>query len=232
MKRLAIIPARGGSKRIPGKNIKEFHGKPIIAYSIQAAKASNLFDIVMVSTDSKEIAQIAEKFGAEVPFVRSDENANDVATTFDVIEEVLRSYKELGQSFDQVCCIYPTAVFISGAGLRKSFESFSKNEFDSFFPVIKYGYPIQRSLKLSSDSGLMKMAYPEHLNSTSQSLEPHYHDAGQYYWLSTDSILSKGKLWTDNSGIFEIDEMEGHDIDNPVDWKIAELKFAIMKELI
>lgn len=229
MYKLCIIPARGGSKRIPRKNIKEFLGKPIIAYSIEAALQSNLFDEVMVSTDDNEIAEIAKKYGAKVPFLRSEENANDYATTVDVINEVLQQYKKISKSFKAACCIYPTAPFVSENKLKEAFDLLEINNYDCVFPVMEFSFPIQRALKKDSNNK-MELFQPEHLNSRSQDLEKAYHDSGQFYWFKTKEILEKGKLWTDNTGVIVIKESEGQDIDTLEDWKLAEIKYKLLHE--
>lgn len=229
MSKLCIIPARGGSKRIPRKNIKNFLGKPIIAYSIEVALQSNLFDEVMVSTDDTEIAEIAKRYGAKVPFIRSNRNANDYATTVDVINEVLLQYKKSGKSFKAACCIYPTAPFIFENKLKEAFDLLEINNFDCVFPVMEFSFPIQRALKKNSDNK-MSLFQPEHLNSRSQDLEKAYHDSGQFYWFKTKEILEKGKLWTDNTGVIVIKESEGQDIDTPEDWKLAEIKYKLLHE--
>jgi N-acylneuraminate cytidylyltransferase len=227
---LAIIPARGGSKRIPRKNIKNFLGKPIIAYSIQAALESGLFDEVMVSTDDEEIAEIAIKYGAKVPFMRSVQSANDYATTFDVIEEVLVEYEKLGMCFNFSCCIYACAPFVNAEKLTASFNELQKNNFDSVFPVMPFGFPIQRALKIGSDNKTT-FFYPEFSLSRSQDLELSYHDAGQFYWMNTQKCLKTKKILTDNSGSIIISEMEGQDIDNEVDWKLAEIKYELLQSI-
>lgn len=230
MSSIAIIPARGGSKRIPRKNIKSFLNKPIISYSIEAAIGSNLFDKVMVSTDDKEIAEIAIKYGAEVPFLRSKKNADDYATTLDVLLEVFEKYKNLGEEFQNACCIYPTAPFVTSHILTEAYEKLEKNNFDCVFPVLKYGFPIQRALKVDENIGRMEMFFPKFQKSRSQDLETAYHDSGQFYFLNVKAITKKEKLWTDNTGVIEISELEGQDIDNPIDWKIAELKYKMLNE--
>lgn len=230
MKRIAIIPARGGSKRIPKKNIKAFHGKPIIAYSIEAAIQSNLFDEIMVSTDSEEIASVAEMYGAKVPFLRSKQNADDYATTFDVIKEVVGTYQKYGVEFEYVCCIYATAPFVDEKRLINAFDLLLKNNFDCVFPVIPYSFPIQRSIKIENNQNKMELVYPEHELSRSQDLGVRYHDAGQFYWMNLQQVVSKGKLWTDNSGVQIISELEGQDVDNEIDWKLAELKYQLLRE--
>jgi len=223
--RIAIIPARGGSKRIPRKNIKNFLGKPIISYSIQAALDSNLFDEVMVSTDDYEIAKIAKQFGAKVPFMRSTKNSNDFASTYDVIEEVINEYKIQGLKFDKICCIYSCAPFISPEILIKALEKLEDKKFDSVFPVLKYSFPIQRALKRDDDK--ITMIVEDNLNIRSQDLEESYHDAGQFYWCKTKQLLKSKKLLTSNTGCVVISELEAQDIDTKTDWKLAELKYRL-----
>lgn len=231
MGNLAIIPARGGSKRIPRKNIRDFFGKPIISYSIEAALNSELFEEVMVSTDDEEIASIANKFGALVPFMRSENTSNDFATTFDVIEEVVNSYKKQGREFENICCLYPCAPFVVKEIIKESFLIFSQRNFDTVFPVIKYGFPIQRSLQMQ-DFGKINFNYPEYALTRSQDLSPSYHDAGQFYWINVNACMSQKMVVTSNTGCIEINELEAHDIDNEIDWKIAEFKYKIFKNLI
>ena len=224
MKNLAIIPARGGSKRIPRKNIKDFLGKPIIAYSIETALQSGLFNEVMVSTDDEEIASIAIEFGASVPFLRSVEQSNDHATLADVIDEVKNRYLSLGRNFDYICCILPTAPFITTELLTKSFMSISaNNNINSIRPVIRFSYPVQRAIKL--DEGKISMFYPQHLNTRSQDLEQAYHDAGLFYWMRFNTGLR-----SDDKFGFEISELQAHDIDTEEDWVIAEIKYKFSKE--
>jgi len=227
MSNLAIIPARGGSKRIPRKNVKNFLGKPIIAYSIEAALNSELFDEVMVSTDDIEIANIAREFGASVPFMRSEITANDFATTFDVIEEVLREYEKIGKVFEFTCCIYACAPFVTDDSLRLSLNLLKNDKFDSVFPIMPYGFPIQRALRKEEDK--VSFFYPQFSLSRSQDLEKSYHDAGQFYWMNTEICLTKKQILTDNSGSIIISEMEGQDIDNEIDWKLAELKYELIQ---
>jgi len=226
-KNLCIIPARGGSKRIPRKNIKDFMGKPIIAYSIEAALGSKLFEEVMVSTDDEEIAEIGRKYGAVVPFMRSDKTAGDFATTVDVLLEVLEEYGKLGKGFNNICCIYPTAAFVTEAKLAEAFEKFSAENLDSVFPVLPFSYPIQRSLKLKNNK--LQLFYPEFENSRSQDLEKAYHDAGQFYFLRTDKLISKKSIISNNTGSIIVTEMEAQDIDTKIDWKLAELKYELLQ---
>jgi N-acylneuraminate cytidylyltransferase len=226
MTSLAIIPARGGSKRIPRKNIKNFLGKPIITYSIEAAIKSNLFDEIMVSTDDKEIAKIALKYGAKVPFFRTDKNSDDYAVLAEVIEEVVKEYAKLNKEFDTVCCILPTAPFVSVHKIKKAYNMLIESNFNSVFPVLEFSFPIQRSLQFNTDK--IEMVWSDYLNSRSQDLEPRYHDSGQFYWLQTMSFLKNKKLFTNNSGALIISQLEAQDIDTKTDWKLAEIKYKFM----
>ncbi len=227
MNNLAIIPARGGSKRIPRKNIKNFLGLPIIAYSINAALESGLFDEVMVSTDDLEIAEVSKKYGAKVPFYRSVEMSNDFATTFDVINEVIGKYQEINIQIENICCVYPCAPFCNHNILRESYEIMNKQGFHSVFPIIPYSNPIQRALRVENDKVLM--FHPEYLETRSQDLEKSYYDAGQFYWLKTSILLKDKKIYGDYSGGIVLDELNAHDIDNEIDWKMAELKYQLLK---
>ena len=228
MKTLAMITARGGSKRIPRKNIKEFNGKPIIAYSIEAALSSGVFDEVMVSTDDEEIAKIAKKYGAKVPFFRSEKTANDFATTVDVIEEVLNTYKERGEEFDIFCCIYPTAPFITAKRLKDAVEELAKSDADSLIPVVRFSYPPQRAMEVHD--GKLVFRQPENLSKRSQDLEPHFHDAGQFYVVRSESFFRNRGIMVGDILPMELSELEVQDIDNEVDWKLAELKYNLLNE--
>lgn len=223
MSSVAIIPARGGSKRIPRKNIRDFLGKPIIAYSIETALKSNLFDEVMVSTDDKEIAEIALEYGAKVPFFRSIENANDFATTVDVLIEVIHSYKEKDIQFENGCCIYPTAPLLKSLYLHQAYEKLNQDNFSSVFPIVEFSYPILRSLKLSH-TGKVEMNWPEYQSVRSQDLPKSFHDAGQFYWFKVDALLTEKKLFGDNSAAIILPNTLVQDIDTEEDWKIAEMK--------
>jgi len=227
MANICIIPARGGSKRIPRKNIKPFLGKPIIAYSIEAALDSNLFDEVMVSTDDEEIAKIAKEYGAKVPFFRSNENSDDFATTFDVIEEVIFAYKEKGMEFDNLCCLYSCAPFVSRKDLQTALNLLVEKKFDTVFPVLSFSFPIQRALRESE--GKINMIHEEHLTTRSQDLEDRFHDAGQFYWCNTEEVLKTRKLLTHNTGGLIISELAAQDIDTETDWRLAELKYQLNK---
>ena len=227
MKRIAIIPARGGSKRIPRKNIKYFCGKPIIAYSIEAALKSNLFDKVLVSTDDKEISEISIKLGAQVPFLRSKESSDDFSSTFDVLQEVLGELKTFNETYDYLCCIYPCAPLISIKNIYLSYDILIKNKFDSVFPILPFSVPIQRALTYKENK--VDFSNIDYSLSRSQDLEKNYYDAGQFYWLNTQICLDKKKIVTDNSGGIIISELEGQDIDNEIDWKLAELKYELLQ---
>jgi N-acylneuraminate cytidylyltransferase len=225
MKKVAIILARGGSKRIPLKNIKPFLGKPIIAYSIEAALSSCIFDEVMVSTDNDQIAEISKQHGAKVPFLRTESTSNDSATTAEALIEVLNMYKESGQEFDYACCLYPTAPFISDKKLKNAFDFLLQENYASVFPVMPFSYPILRSLKIENNR--LMMNYPEYKNTRSQDFQPAYHDAGQFYFFKVETLYNEQTLFTDNSGAIIIDELEGQDIDNLSDWAIAEMKYKM-----
>lgn len=228
MKNIAIIPARGGSKRIPKKNIKDFNGKPIISYVIEVALASNIFDEVMVSTDSDEIAEIAKAYGAEVPFLRSESASNDFATTAQVLNEVISSYEAVNFNFENACCIYPTAVLLNQEVLKKAFQKFNEGNFDTLLSVLKFSYPIQRGLREENDK--LKMVWPENKYKRSQDLETIYHDAGQFYFFKTKEFREKKELFTDNTGYVLLSEYEAQDIDNLEDWKMAELKYNFLNK--
>lgn len=225
-KSIAIITARGGSKRIPRKNIKDFLGKPIIAYSIAAALNAGCFDEVMVSTDDGEIADIARELGASVPFLRSVETSNDFATTSDVLTEVLNKYLRLGISFDHACCIYPTAPFVTAEKLREAYELLIRNGADTVLPVVRFSFPIQRALAIEDDR--LKAIWPEHLNTRSQDLTPAYHDSGQFYFFQVGRFLETHDLFGSNTVPIEFPESEVQDIDTEEDWKIAEMKFSMI----
>lgn len=224
---LCIIPARKGSKRIPRKNIRDFLGKPIIAYSIESALKSGLFEEVMVSTDDLEIKEIALQYGAKVPFLRSEENADDNATTLDVIREVVSCYKSIGTDYATVCCIYATAPFVTEGHLQESYSIFEDGAYKSLFPVMPYSFPIQRSLKI--ENGVSCFNHPEYINTRSQDLPDTYHDAGQFYWMKREVIEAGETMMTDRTGAYIISELEGQDIDNEVDWKLAELKYELIQ---
>lgn len=227
MKKLAIITARGGSKRIPHKNIKEFCGRPILSYSIEAALGSGMFEQVMVSTDDERIAAIARKEGAEVPFLRSGHTAGDYATTNDVLLEVLREYEKRGEAFQTACCLYPTAPFVTAERLREAVKMLLESDADTLIPVVSFSYPPKRAMLIRE--GRLVFEYPQYLDSRSQDLEPLYHDAGQFYVFRTEPFLKNKRLMVGNILPMVLSELEVQDIDNETDWKIAEMKYRLMK---
>ena len=225
---IAIITARGGSKRIPKKNIKMFCGKPIIAYSIEAALGSGIFSEVMVSTDSEEIAEIARKYGASVPFMRSTKTADDYATTADVLLEVLNQYKKIGKKFDYMCCVYPTAPFVTGDKLKAALKLLKENDSIEAMPVVAFSYPPQRAFIIRNNYAEYKEK--KYITTRSQDLEKVYHDAGQFYFYDISKYLKINGKIEDNISPIIVSEMEVQDIDNEDDWKLAELKYKLLKE--
>ena len=218
---VAIITARGGSKRIPKKNIKEFMGKPMIAYAIEAAINSNIFDEIMVSTDSVEIADIAKQYGAKVPFMRSENTSNDFATTADVLTEVKKEYKKLGKEFEETCCIYPCVPFLTGEILKEAYDTFKKSGKTALTPVVKYSFPIQRAFKINT-YGCLEYREPENASKRSQDLETTYHDVGMFYFSSSISGLEIGCI------PYIMDENIVQDIDTIDDWEMAEMKYKVL----
>jgi len=226
---LCVIPARGGSKRIPRKNIKDFIGKPIIAYSIGAALEANLFEEVMVSTDDLEIAKIAQQYGAKVPFLRSKKNANDFATLTDVLIEVANQYEEKGRIFEHICCILPTAPLTTPARIKEAFTKLINENLESVLPVVEFSYPILRALEFDDDKKL-KMIWPEHLKTRSQDLQPAYHDSGSFYWVKRNTLVAEKSLFSKNGSAIVLPETEVQDIDSETDWKLAELKYKLLND--
>ncbi len=226
-RKLAIITARGGSKRIPGKNIRNFCGKPILCYSIKAAQSAGVFDTIMVSTDDEAIAAIARKAGAEIPFYRSAETAGDYASTDDVIMEVLQAYRGRGEEFTSFCCIYPTAPFITGQRLRDAMALLE--EADSVMPVVPFSYPPQRGLLIGQD-GYVTRQFPEHALTRSQDLPRIYHDCGQFYACRTDAFFAAGTTDVERLVPLVLPELEVQDIDTLQDWALAELKYSFLHQ--
>lgn len=222
---LAIITARGGSKRIPRKNIKEFCGRPILSYSIDAARSAGVFDEIMVSTDDEEIARIAQQYGAVVPFFRSPETSNDYASTDAVILEVLREYEKRGEHFDAFCCIYPTAPFLTGERLKDAMELLQQA--DSVMPVVPFSYPPQRGLIITGN-GFIERQFPEFATARSQDLQKVYHDCGQFYACRTAPFLEAGTTDVPRLLPLVLSEMEVQDIDTLEDFEIAEIKYRIL----
>lgn len=222
---LALIPARGGSKRIPRKNIKEFCGKPIIVYSIRAALESGIFDEVMVSTDDPEIADIAVSAGASVPFMRSNDGANDKATISDVIREVLEKYKAIGKSFDYYAIIYATAPMIKAEYLRTGYELLKKSKEGFMLPVVRYSYPPQRSYRINGD--VLEYNNPEAYSIRTQDLEPWYHDCGMFSFAKVEAFYNTIPKERKKIPLI-LDESVIQDIDTEEDWKMAEIKYQLM----
>ncbi|WP_432467956.1 pseudaminic acid cytidylyltransferase [Agarivorans sp. Z349TD_8] len=223
MTNIAIIPARGGSKRIPRKNIKLFHGKPIIAYSIEAALASECFERVIVSTDDKEIADIAIKYGAEVPFIRPSELANDYATTIDVIQHAIATLNN-NSKIDNVCCIYATAPFVTSTQLIEGKKLLIQQNADYLLPVSRYPAPIQRALHLNT-SGFISMRQAEHLNTRSQDLSEAFYDTGQFYWGRAGAFLNHTPIYSEKSIGLVVAKNSCVDIDDIQDWALAEFLY-------
>lgn len=225
---LAIIPARGGSKRIPRKNIRPFEGKPIVAYSIEAALQAGCFADVVVSTDDDEIASIARQYGASVPFTRSSENSNDFAGVDDVAIEVLSRFKSEGRDFPVFCLILPTAPFVTAGRLLQGYKLLQEQDVDAVLPVVRFSYPPQRGLRINS--GLVSMLEPKYYDSRSQDLEPVYHDSGQFYWMRSEALFAQRKFFADKTAPLELSEVEVQDIDSEDDWVLAELKYRLQTQ--
>lgn len=228
MSTIAIIPARGGSKRIPKKNIRDFNGKPIIAYSIEACLDAQCFDTVLVSTDEEEIAEVARKYGASVPFLRSKENSNDHAGLAEVAIEVLEKFESHArQTVDKFCLVLATAPFISGKRIREGYKYLVESGMDAAVPMVRFSYPPQRGFRVAKD-GLAAMINPELYTARSQDLEPVFHDCGQFYWIKKASLLAENRFFVERTGCIELPESEVQDIDTEEDWKIAEIKFKML----
>lgn len=226
--KVAIIPARGGSKRIPRKNIKEFFGKPMIAWSIEAALASGCFDRVIVSTDDKEIADIAQQHGAEVPFMRPAELSDDYTGTVPVIKQAIQWFAEYDEAPSLVCCIYATAPFVSASDIRKGLQQLEKHNAAYAFSVTSYAFPIQRAIKITANERV-EMFAPEHFNTRSQDLEEAYHDAGQFYWGTAEAWLTEKVIFGADSVPVILPRHRVQDIDTPEDWERAEWLFKAMQ---
>lgn len=222
---VAIIPARGGSKRIPRKNVRPFCGKPIIAWSIEAARSSNLFDEVMVSTDDADIADVATQFGAVVPFPRQPQTSGDHATITDVMREVLQTYRDRGREFDAACCVFATAPFVTADDLIAGKTTLEGQRRDVVIPVCRYDAPIWRSVALDDD-GRLTRNFPEHEFTRSQDLPAAYFDAGQWVWVKVAPFLAGGPIMGSNTGSMILPAERVQDIDTEEDWERAERKFA------
>jgi len=223
---IAIIPARGGSKRIPRKNIRNFLGKPIISYSIEAAKKTGIFSEITVSTDDLEIAEISKQFGASIPFLRSSRNSDDFSPLKEVIKEVLANYSIMGKEFDYICCILPTSPMVSSENIFSAYNLIEKENGDSTIAVVKYSHPIQRALRIQE--GKIQFCWPEHRLTRTNDLETSYHDTGSFYWIRRSSFEKQDQIFMQKSIPFELSEETVQDIDNETDWKLAELKYQFM----
>ena len=226
---ICVIPARGGSKRIPRKNIKEFNGKPIIAYSIEAALKSNCFDQVIVSTDDDEIAEVAKKYGAQVPFLRPDELSNDYAGTIPVIKHAIEWMEDDKSSVENVCCLYATAPFIRPQIISQAYQQLNNSKADYCFSVTSFVFPIQRAIKIV-EKNKVSMFYPEHFNTRSQDLEEAYHDAGQFYWGKAQAFKDELPIFTEVATPYILPRYLVQDIDTPEDWIRAEAMYRALQE--
>lgn len=226
MKNIAIITARGGSKRIPKKNIKEFMGKPMIAYAIEAAIESKIFDEVMVSTDCIEIAEISKKYGAKIPFFRSEKTSNDFATTYDVLEEVINDYKKIGKEFKNVCCIYPCVPFLKPKSLIEAYDKMQQENANAIIPICKYPVPIEWAMKIEDDYLIPNDREAQKIRS--QDLVPKYFDVGMFYFIETQTLMKEKTLVPPKTLGYIIEENECQDIDTLEDWQVAEVKFKVL----
>jgi pseudaminic acid cytidylyltransferase len=228
--KIAVIPARGGSKRIPRKNIKPFCGKPMIAWSIEVARASGLFDHIVVSTDDAEIAEVAKVHGAEVPFMRPAALSDDHTATSPVVVHAMERYREHGHMPDPVCCIYATAPFVTAADLQRGLQTLTDTGSDYAFSVTSYAFPIQRAIKLNQE-GRVEMFQPEHFNTRSQDLKEAFHDAGQFYWGRAEAWLTGKPIFSTDAAPVMLPRHRVQDIDTPEDWVRAEWMFKALQEI-
>ena len=226
---ICVIPARGGSKRIPRKNIKEFNGKSIIAYSIEAAFKSNCFSQVIVSTDDDEISEVAKKYGALVPFVRPDELSNDYAGTIPVIKHAIEWMEDNNNYIENVCCLYATAPFIQSKIISKAYQQLQDSNSDYCFSVTSFSFPIQRAIKIVQGDKV-NMFYPEHYNTRSQDLEEAYHDAGQFYWGKAQAFKDESPLFSEVATPYVLPRYLVQDIDTMEDWIRAETMYKVLQE--
>ena len=226
--KLCIIPARGGSKRIPKKNIRFFCGKPIIQWSIEAALESECFDKVIVSTDSEEISKVSKSIGAEVPFIRPKSLSDDYTATAPVINHAIEFIKQKHRNIEYVCCIYATAPFVEPDYIRDGLKKIIDTNANFSFSVTSFPFPIQRAIKITKDQK-SQMFFPENLNKRSQDLEDAFHDAGQFYWGKSSAWLEGKSMFDDNSIPIVIPRYKVQDIDSEEDWQRAELMFKAIK---
>ena len=228
---LAVIPARGGSKRIPRKNIKIFHGQPMIAWSVQAAIDSGCFDEIWVSTDDEEIAAVAQAYGAKVPFLRPAHLSDDFATTADVMSHAVEEFGKINHALpDYICCLYATAPFVTKADLVKGLEKIKNNSnLNYVFSATTYPFPIQRAIKLN-EHDTVEMFSPQYFNVRSQDLEEAWHDAGQFYWGTAEAWLNKAMIFASQSSVVELPRFRVQDIDTQEDWDRAEWLFKAIQQ--
>jgi pseudaminic acid cytidylyltransferase len=227
--RVAVIPARGGSKRIPRKNINPFLGKPIIAYSIEAAIASQCFDEIIVSTDDEEIASVAKTFGASIPFLRPQEFSDDCTPTTTVIKHAIDWYREQGTAVDYLCCLYATAPFVSAQSLKDGWEAMQEQGIDYAFSATSFPFPIQRAIKRDA-KGRVEMFQPQHYYTRSQDLEDAYHDAGQFYWGKAEAFQQELMVFAKHSKAVLLPRSHVQDIDTEEDWARAELMYQLIQQ--
>ena len=227
--RLCVIPARGGSKRIPHKNIKIFCGQAMIGYSIKAALDSKCFDQVIVSTDDDEIAEVAKSFGASIPFFRPESLANDYAGTIPVIKHAIEWFDDQNQLPSEVCCLYATAPFVQADAIRKAYKKMMQEQVDYCFTVTSFASPIQRAIKVTAENRI-EMLYPENLETRSQDLEEAYHDAGQFYWGKAESFRQQKPLFSKGATPYILPRHLVQDVDTLEDWRRAELMYQVLKE--
>ncbi len=225
---ICVIPARGGSKRIPRKNVKKFCGKPMIAWSIEAALQSGCFDLVLVSTDDSEIAEVAQQHGASVPFMRPAKLSDDYTGTLPVVRHAVEWFNSQGSIAERVCCLYATAPFVRGEDILKGLKKLSQGEVDYAFSVTSYAFPIQRAIRLT-ETGRAEMFYPEYFNTRSQDLEEAYHDAGQFYWGKSSAWLNEKMIFGHDSVPVVLPRHRVQDIDTLEDWVRAEWLFKVMQ---
>jgi pseudaminic acid cytidylyltransferase len=227
--KLCVIPARGGSKRIPRKNIKDFNGKPMIAYSIEAAIQSGCFDKVIVSTDDLEIAEVAKQFGAQVPFIRPEALSNDYAGTLPVIKHAVEWFDAVNENPTQVCCLYATAPFVTAKHIQKAYQQLESSQAEYCFSVTSFPFPIQRAIKLSGQNRV-EMFYPEHFNTRSQDLAEAFHDAGQFYWGTADAFKMEKAIFSEVASPYLLPRHLVQDIDTPEDLLRAELMHQVLQQ--
>jgi N-acylneuraminate cytidylyltransferase len=229
MSTICVIPARGGSKRIPRKNVRSFCGRPMIAWSIGTARDSGLFDRVMVSTEDAEIAGIAREWGAEVPFVRPAELADDHTPTVPVIRHAIGAIETASGPVERACCVYATAPFLTAETLRKGLEAVQADASLEFaFGVTRFDFPIFRAVALD-EAGHVRMFWPEHELTRSQDLPPAYHDAGQFVWGTREAWMTRDRVFSSRTRGIVVPGSLVQDIDTDADWELAEWKFKALK---